>query len=616
VSSSFDVTASRPSLTQSSTTYIDAEISKAVAAPPRSNKPQKGVTMRYQGEKFLNADGFKGDFETQTNQFKANFSATGALVLRQNLGARQTSALLRASAERPEIYNQSPIQNPGKGADESGLLKPSSSETDTYKDTLSLLEIAHSPIGKGKVINEKSQPIAHHNKRGFTGQHKLFDIIHSSVWNTGTGLPRALAEQGFQYVSVPSSVSPAEHAAIAMDIEKGRFNTDTASGTVEVAGHSLATKPFVDIEITPEPESRYSSKLNVTLKGQSEVQPSGFIIGPSNKGVSQYHSDGILKITRIAKGGFYGLNEKQQAVLLSGVSSDHTDSGQSLFTQNAALNAFAPIFSNLEKLTGFSVVEAVQKHIVSSAKRLQKTISSDQNLKEDFLVGNMLNEMAQSLRAGEISNAKVDLPDRFQLNFHDNNNVAKAIAYAFDLVDANGQRLLSEKDDHLDSLPISDKKIKGALVDPTLDNPKHTAALIAASVLVSEQSIIDNMLGNVSKGGKSSYSALKQILGSDSAEIAMQIAHGIKPSKMGRQFPESEELVSFIRGCLKTDLLIGYSKSLASGNERKMNFSEISALKTLRLAGEQLNRYAGSNAHQFGSQGISKAVYLLETKLT
>ncbi len=587
-----------------------------------------GITLRYSGEQFVShreidkpiMENFPSTTkEEQTEQFKDLFSATGALVLRYNLGHRQRAALIQRTTMRYQDYHHNSVVTVANGND-AHVFPGASNQNKTFQDTMKLLKISNSTLGKSKVINERGQLLREVNKEGLSGELYLWDIIHMTVWNAGISLPSALEQQGFCYVMCPENIDPDKYNDILKELESKKFKTDHNGNVIlHNSKQELKKCSFKEIDIIPDPDSLYPSRLSISFKTDKtgKKYPSGFIINENGTLVNGGYADNLLKIMRMAKGGFHKLTQIEQEILTSGSSFEDKEAGQELTTQSRIFNALIPIFSELEKNTGFSAVKAMKSNIALAVKRLHQKIESSPELLEDFLVGNILTEMVQPLKTSQSEDQRSDLPMRLNNDFRATKNTSKAIAYAFNIKDENSQPVFqaNEEDRFFVNPDLIDVQMNGTLKKPNLERSKHIAAILSTAILVSEQLIVETLTKNVAKDISGGLSVLKDILGSDETEQLLVLAHEIEREKLGRQFEESDELIQFVRDRLDTGKIITFIDKLQTQKDISPDKETLEAISRLKSIGNILQDFSSTSAKREESQGINAGLSMVYDKI-
>ncbi|KAK4908151.1 hypothetical protein LTR49_022930 [Elasticomyces elasticus] len=557
----------------------------------------------------------------QTEQFVALLSSIGALAQHQNLVPRQTIALLRSTSERPEHYANARVEHAGLGGDESGLFCSADHETSTHKATIRLCQIALHPIGKSRILNELGQPIRQQNKKGIAGQLALFDLLHSAVWRVGFGLPAALDEQGFRYGITPTGLGPKLHDTLSAMVEAGQYSINQ-NGQVAIGDLLLETESFANISIAPSPDSPFTPKLLVKRKSESElVHPSGVVVSLTHVPIKRDHAIGLLKLLKIAQVGWYKMDQPSRDVLLSGILTENSDATQTLMTQNHSLNAISPIFTELENMTGFSMKRSLDVYVGTTVNRMRSTFRNQDELKEAFLCGDILNEMVQPLRRDR-EGLQAEWPERLKQQFTDSRNGAKAIAYAFDLRDRWGRSLLQKATHSPAYLPSIDQPIHAELISPDLVRPKNIAAILSTAVLVAEQYILEQVLTRVIRGDKRACDTLTALLGNAIALDAVTIAREILSSTddlaaplLGRQFCSCDNLIAVIRHACKTNYLIQYIERLFTGGSTAPNVNTSAALAIIGHIGDKVTEFMRSTSPDIHGRGISVGISLVRQHL-
>ncbi len=587
-----------------------------------------GIALRYSGEQFVShreidkpvmENLLSTTKEEQTEQFKDLFSATGALVLRYNLGHRQRTALIQRTTMRDQDYQHNSVVTVANGGDAT-VFPGTSTQNKTFQDTMKLFQISHATLGKSKVINERGQPLKEVNKEGLSGELYLWDIIHMTVWNAGISLPSALEQQGFCYVMCPEDIDLDKYNNILRELESKKFKADNNGNIIlHTSQQELKKCSFKEIEIIPDPDSPYPSRLSISFKADKtgKKYPSGFIINQNGVLVNGGYADNLLKVMRMAKGGFHKLTRTEQDILTSGSSFEDKEPGQELTTQSRIFNALIPIFSELEKNTGFSAVKAMKSNIALAVKRLHQKIESSPELLEDFLVGDILTEMVQPLKTSQSEDQRSGLPMRLNNDFRATHNTSKAIAYAFNIKDKNNQAVFQAngEDRFIVSPDLIDVQMNGTLKKPNLERSKHIAAILSTAILVSEQLIVETLTKNITQDINSGLPVLKDILGSDEAEQLLVLAHEIEEEKLGRQFEESDELIQFVRDRLDTGKIITFIDKLQTQKDVSSDKATLDAISRLKSIGNTLQGFSATSAKQEESQGINAGLSMVCDKI-
>ncbi|KAK4909468.1 hypothetical protein LTR49_021747 [Elasticomyces elasticus] len=552
---------------------------QAMALSPRSickyadSLHHKGITLRYCGSQFSQPPESPNTQSGQTEQFVALLSSIGALAQHQNLIPRQTIALLRSTSERPERQEWNPERT-------------------------------------GSAIRQQ-------NKKGIAGQLALFDLLHSAVWRVGFGLPAALDEQGFRYDITPNGLDPKLHDTLSALVEAGQYSMNH-NGQVAIGGLLLETESFANISIAPSPDAPFASKLLVKRKSEPEfVHPSGVVVSLTHVPIKRDHAIGLLKLLKIAQVGWYKMDQPSRDVLLSGIFTENSDATQTLMTQNHSLDAISPVFTELEHLTGFSMKQSLDVNVGKTVNRMRSAFRNQDELKEAFLCGDILNEMVQPLRYDQ-EGLQAEWPERLKQQFTDSRNGAKAIAYAFHLRDRWG-RCLHQKGTHSPAyLPSIDQPIHAELISPDLVAPKNIAAILSIAVLVAEQYILEQVLTRVIRGDKRAYDTLTALLGNAIAFDAVTIAREIMSSTddlaaplLGRQFCSCDNRVAVIRHACKTNYLIQYIERLFTGGFTGPNVNTFAALAIIGHVGDKVTEFMRSTSPDIHGRDISAGLSLV-----
>lgn len=586
-----------------------------------------GFTLQYRGRKY--SEKANPDEKSGLDKLRANFSEIGALVIRFHIGQGQRAGLIQQISR--EDYSSNPVEKPAQGRNQADLFSISTSASHECRETRILEEACHYSLGRGKVLNERAQPLVHINTANFSGEQALWDIIHSPVWNTGITLPIILAKQGFIYVRQPLNMNDSQREKATKEIELGNFEI---RGQIETySGITLETASIKDIKIDLDPDRRVTSQENglaVSIKDYEE--PLGWIVQTKTKKlVSQEHADHLLRVIRIAKGGFYELPIEKQRLLQAGLLKNN---GLGLFTQNQAFNAMEVVFQTLENEYGFDPSQLMQDSFLNGATYARvKSLMEDEKSEtaEDFLTGILLTEMVQPLRKSQPDSTRNVLPLRFTNPFSVTLNNAKALAYAFDIKRKDGFPVLLMRNDMPDfssSPDLIDVKINGELLYPELTNPKHTASLLATALLVAEQMLIEQLLKNACTFGSEHPDAvaLRKIINDDQMytqliALGKDCPQNERGPILGLQFSYCDPIIALLRNHLGfggNNLSLAEVVNQLCRNEvvdKDLIEKTRQAMEKLFYIGEVLQQLNSTSAAQEQSRGINAGLVPVIGKL-
>ncbi len=535
---------------------------------------------------------------SKLDQLKSRFGELGALTIRFNIGQSQRVGLLQQIAR--EDYATNPVEKPAKGRDQADLFAIDSKASHVRTTTRLLEKFAHHPLGKGKVLNERAQPLIHVNSENLRGELGMWDTMHSGVLGTGINLAFQLKTQGFIYIIHPTGMDEKEHSEVSKELKSGLFEIITTQEGTTVkthSGHVLETNSISTLKIDIDAKKTYQ-KNGIVVNSGKTTAPLGWILHKGGKVVPDDQTDHLIRTIRIAKGGFHGLTKDQQALLQSGLLQNN---GFGLFTQNQAFNAMQTIFTSLEKEFSFDSSPLLpQKKLQSIYKEIGKQMMQT-DLVEDFLTGALITEMIQSLRVTQPESERTSLPKRFTNSFKVTLNNAKAIAQTYDMKTKEGRSILKMHEDQPSRSPDStllDYRVNGDLINPALTNPKHAAALLSTGILVAEQMMLEQLLRDACKHGNNHPNAiaLREILQSSSKEgeliykqlidMANRLQKNAKGPILGLQFPACEPIVAKLRSALNFDRPATISSSFISRMGYKQ-YDLVSAASELYSADEK-----------------------------
>lgn len=592
-----------------------------------SNRNTSGpFTLRYQGRKFkqdrvANASTKGGGIEL----LRALFSEIGALVIRYHIGQGQRVGLIQQITD--PNYEENPVQKPAHGHDQQDLFSISPDASPVRRDTQKLGEFVHYPLGKGKVLNERAQPLIHTNAHLLRGEQALWDKIHSPVWNVGINLASQLSKQGFMYVCCPNDINQSTYDEISQQLKQQKFEIIEKNGVQVVklsSGQTLEIAEGIqNLAITMDPQFKDTFQKNgFIISYREDKAPMGwFIHKNNNKMIEQNLAENLIRVIRISKGGFYELPPAEQALLQADLLKNN---GFGLFTQNQAFNAMNVIFPILEEQFGFDSSTLMSSSLKIAYDRVQELFEKT-DVAEDFLTGILLTEMVQPLRKTQEESVRSKLPLRFTNPFKVTQNNAKAVAYAFNLKDKEEHMLLQqspEDEPYTADKDLLDVAINGELRNPKLDHEEHISALLSAAILVSEQMMIEKLLRDAVKYGDDHVNAhaLRRILKNDEVyqqliKMASELSANEKGPILGLQFSYCDQMVEVLRKALKHDVLIQAAKDLFAKKYDTDHPVAAEALAGLFEIGEVLQQLEGVSVRDQYSRGINAGLLLVIQKL-
>lgn len=529
-------------------------------------KHEEGFNLYYSGRKFGSDN--KSD-EVGFARFRNNFREMGALAIRYHVGHSQRVALFEQIAR--EDYNQNPTDGLGKGMNQDDLFKVSSNASSTRRNTRMLDKLIHHSLGRGKILNERTQRIKDRNPDIISGEQHLWEMMHSSVWSSGLNLGGQLTNQGFCYLTYPVDMTQKEYDAVSKELVEGKFsviqNEKTTSVTTN-SGRVLSSSPIAQLKTHLDPDHKMTKQDNGFVMEAAGIKaPLGWIFHPArNKVVPTSCAENLIRIMRIAQGGSHRMTPGEFRIVFANLLKN--ENGLSTFTQNQSFNAMLSIYRYLEEEFNFDPSQLITEDALRrlSYDRIQAETKAT-HLTDDFLTGLLLTEMAQPLKTTLPNSTRGKLALRFTYPFNIIQNNAKAIAYSLDLKAKNGEAVLKLEDE---KAPVSidsdlvDCKINGSLSDPTLNNPKHIASILSAAMLVTEQVMMEQLLRDACLHGDNhpNAKALKNLLknnarGNSEALYAelISMARMVPQNRMlgpvlGLQFSYCESIVETIRESL------------------------------------------------------------------
>lgn len=589
-----------------------------------------GITLSYSGARYTQSSFENNSYMDDGRnlnpfaEFTERFKNLGALLIRFHLGQGQKGGLLQ-QITRPN-YSENPVERPAKGGDDLNVFFENASPS-----MENILEfVSHLPLGRSKVLNERAQPLIHVNKAITYGEQGMWDIIHAPVWNVGRNLKYELKKQGFIYIPCPQGSSSEKRELIDKII---RFSKKSYVKTLEELNITFGITTFDISQLTYEmdDEKKYSKEHNGLAIGLGDANyaPLGWIVHEQTGDVlPQGITEEIVRVSAIAKGGFYERSKTQQQILQAGFLKN--TNGLGLFMQNQAFNAMYVIFDYLQKYN-FDPRPLLDISLKLMSKRMDSLVQTDSSVIDDFLTGALQDEMIQPLKVSQPNSKRAPLPLRFTNSFEITSNNLKAIAYAFDLKDDKKQPIFQAYDDVPIISPhstIVDAKVNGRLIAPSFNTGAHVAAVLSTAELVAEQMILEQLLPEAFKNEQNvTQTILFQILTKTigphkGKELIMGLLLEIKsiPQTEGKpvcgvQFEYCNKLVQTLRNGLGFDKLQvivallarpGISTFDAFGQLNAKELEGLSQiLKTLFITGSILQKSPLTSGQSESSRGIN-----------
>lgn len=578
-----------------------------------------GVNLEYTGEKAYDFS-HERHGQTYSDRFRFAFKNIGALVMRVQLGQAQRAVLLQSISR--VAYETNPAHVAGAGANERDVFTCDANSSIVRRVTSMLEEIAHYPIGRGKILNERTQPQKERNTEGLRGEEYLWDVLHAPVWSIGLNLAGQLHQQGFLYVCHPSGMSSAEYEHVTREIQSGEFKKIIHGNTIFIltsSGRHLETARICNLEISMDPEHVITKQPNgfvITYKNMPA--PIGWMLhcGATDRLVEPQYTEDLLRVVRIARGGTHKLPKPEYHLLLENMRA-RTDGVR--FTQNRTLNLLDDVVRVLEREYKFDPLKLISSTMNNSYKEIQKRMR-ETDVVEDLLTGILISEMVQHLKVTQDCSSRPRLPHEFSNTFVITQNNIKAFAYAYDICKPDMSPVFIQEGQTPFSAPegeLIDVKMNGRLQDPDLNNPKHIAALIATGILVAEQMILEQLLRDACKYGRGHPNAvaLRKILVDPGLYNKLVKLAGKCPDNqngpiLGLQYPECEHLVRELRHALGFDCLAAYAEALygKSGTEMNQDNMDMDALKNLFNIGKILQGLQGISVIDQHSRGINAGI--------
>ena len=615
-----------------------------------SAQPRPGFTLSYQGRKL---DEVLESKEKGLARLKQNFGQMGALVIRYHTGHGQRAGLLQQIAR--EDYAENPVEKAASGKDQEDLFAIPAGSSVARTVTRTLEKFAHYTLGHGKVLNDRAQSLIHVNTKKFRGEEALWDIMHSPVWSTGINFGFQLNRNNFLYVIFPENVSSETYEQVTQELAENHFKIEEGGRVTLNSGMILETESLAQISVDIQPDQTFQ-KNGLTVTAKEKSASVGWILHQTQRHiVDPMYTENILRVMRIAKGGFYELTKPQQALLQSGFLQNN---GSALFTQNKAFNALEVILAYLEREFHFDSSVLLSDLALRNSHKRATDAAVESEIIEDFLTGYLITEMVQPLAQTKPESTREPLPKSFTNPFVVIANNAKAIAYAYSFKTRDGKAVLNfdeEKQLLPPKNPLIDIGIQGDLVDPALTNPKHISSLLSAAILVSEQIILEQLLRDACRYGNEhpNAQAMLAILKKSACENSEQQLNQLKKlcevapfdefgPILGLQFEYCDPLIAELRKVLG----ISVSGTIVESIKKRIWLSEVSLaelaqklyetetnhtetllkaletdihlqhkLETLFFVGTVLQNIPGISVRQEGSRGINAGLQLVIKKL-
>lgn len=606
-------------------------------------KDGNGYDLRYKGKKYspeaVQQDRDHSNFTTGIEKIEADFCNLGAIAIRLNNSLRQRTALLGAMCRSD--YSSNPVETAGLGGNFDGIFALDPACSTTARDTKKLEEIAHYTAGRGKVLNELSQPVKAHNKIGLRGEQLMWDVVHTVLWNIGINLPFQLSQQGFTYIVPPENISHEEYLQISDELCSGKYeiksvNSENECHVYTKSGYELATDKFECTRVEFDPEHEHTQQNNGLLihsLTHNVTTPLGWVIylgSDKRKSEVLNHEDveDMIKVMHLARGGFHDLTEEKKRLVASGLL---VDNGYTLFTQNRTFNAVYTITSCLEEKYGFDPSQLMKNSVACSYKRMH-SIAESTDIVEEMLTGMILNEMVQPLKKSQPFSERPPLPLQFNDTLKCMTNITNAFAFAYDVKKKDGSpalRIFDEEKPYTEDADLFDVLINGELANPDLYSPKYAACILATALLVSEQIILEQYVRDAIIHGSShpGASSLKEMIKDPAAynqliqlgmKFVTQANTNRKGPALGLQIPESDEIIECLRQALSHDALIELIRKLYCADNYE-SLGDLSAyedaLHELFIIGEIMQSVECSSVVDAQSRGINAGVVLVMQKI-
>ena len=581
----------------------------------------KGFTLKYTGKKFNEESVPVRGMET----LRTNFSEMGALAIRLQLSLAQFAALIEPVCE--ENYTENSTEHTAEGRNQLDLFALST-QGSTVSQNIKLLEkCSHYIVGKGKILNERSQPLKYPNTEGLRGGESIWDTIHFSVWQTGINLGSHLSKQGFLYLCHPTGVDAEQYQRITQELGNGEFEIITEHDQKMVRTYSgivleTSTIPSnAKIDLDPEHLQTYQDN-GFVININNQTAPMGWIINENNKKlVKSECAEDVIRLIRISKSGFRRLTEEQGKLLMLGLmqGNEHI-----LHTQNRSFNAMDILLELLETEYGFDPAKLMDHTVIKRVYDQMQKDAKEKDIVEDLLTINLALEMIEPLKVTLAQSPRHPLLKHLTNFYTANQNTLKAIIYAFDLQKKTGTPALYP--DH--ETPLStdegliDVRINGQLAEPDLTNPKNAAALLSIAILVSEQMIVEQLLRDAVQYGEEhpNAKALKAILNDDKLFMKLRNDASHLPANqagplLGLQFPYCEEIVAQLRKNLYSKHLIELIRQLDNDEDINIDENTLFALRTLFNVGEIVQQLEITSGIKESSRGINGGLSLIIREL-
>ncbi len=602
---------------------------------------KQGQTLSYRGRSFTPTSFTSnpqkdGENITPLQAFTERFSNLGALVIRLHIGQGQRAGLLQQISK--STYASNPVEKPAKGGDDEALFFDTQSAEEA-KAVGQMYEFAsHQPLGRGKLLNERAQPLIHINKAKLYGEQAIWDIIHAPVWGVGRSMQFELTKQGFSYIEHPHDVSVDEMQLLSQQLE----DTDVSYISV-FERHDI--KPVLaniqDLEICLDDRHEFTQDKNgiaIKLPGkQNSFGPLGWIVhNRTGQVLPRFITEDIMRVKALSEGGFYEKRPQQQKILQGGSLTNTT--GQGLFTQNQAFNAMYVIFDYLERYD-FDPRPLLDNSLSITYQRLQRKCKEEPDIIDDFLVGALQDEMVQPLRISQSRSKRSELPLRFTNHFEVTLNNLKAIAYAFGLQDSSGQPIFRAYDDNPIIPPKEgriDCTVNGKLATPSFNTGSSVAAILATAALIAQHLLLEQLLPEIPLHGTDSsfYQLCVALLGEHQGktlidDLLKTIADFPVENQqvvLGAQFEYCQNLLCQLLAGLRLDKLpkfiLLFANPAAHTNEvmEQLEATEknelISILRTLHVIGDLLQRSFLTTGEPEQSRGILAGLNPLIARLS
>lgn len=556
-------------------------------------------------------------------------SQIGYGVLRLDQSVTAIAHRLLTATEAPEIHQSVETIVQGKGS------TPNADARQVYGHPIhlegaddELTRVALGFLGSGRYKNHRAQRTEPYGKESEKGLLSAIEVLHGPVMMQGGQLVQNMGNQGYTYIEAPTD--PETYRRMHDQLAAGRFTaegTDDNARFLRIEGfeepvslNAITTNKLVPALDMQNAHTFQDNSIAVSYN-KGEPKPIGFILSPSGQLVDPEITHGLMIMDIIRRGHYFEKSEAEQAKLANRFFR-YTENTR--VSQSMVYNGTMAIIDELAAQHGYEPLTELE----ASLARIKKQLNDPKLgfLANYLAIGDVASQMCHTLALSEASlgadltAGRVEMPERYVMPYDDERNVYRANAYTFDLRRPDGVLLLDLKPG--EKLQVSEDAtgdmfsrkasviVPGEMAAPDLSNGRDAAALLATGLIVTEQVLMETMARAITEPSNDPVAYLFALLGKEGAYEAMvDTARHIPPHRIGRQFPESQQLLQQLREALELQPLIDNLHALRTENAVQPGALDHTAaihpaLAHMKLAAQLFEIIPGLSSAPEGSRGL------------